>query len=423
MPPRTQCWCPPTSRRLGRPAGDTMDDPAVWVNHASPADSLVIANDKLGALETYDLGGPWCSGSLPDNLGQRRRPAGPRHRQLHRRPRRRLAQGVRFYNVNPTTRMLSPVNDAQPERASVRGCACTRARPRTRSTASDHHPGAPDPVRDPDADNDGLLETTPCAPSRSAPRPRDVSPTTTPARSTSARRTWRCGATAPSRPAADARGGRRPHRAGGHLANDIEGVTLVDQANGGGYVIVSAQNVANPNARTSASTSEARQRLREHLPGGQRDQLRRLRPDRRDHRHDREPRPGVPAWHVRLPGQQQRPSRHVRQPEPEDGPPRERRGPRRGGPPPPPPPPPPSTRSRSSGRSTAQHQQHVVHGARSRRTQAGDALLLFASHGSTVTLTGPGAGWTQVGRVVDSSVATTVWRRTAVPAMPARPCG
>lgn len=37
--------------------GDAMDDPAVWVNPADPARSLLIGNDKGGALETCDLSG------------------------------------------------------------------------------------------------------------------------------------------------------------------------------------------------------------------------------------------------------------------------------------------------------------------------------------------------------------------------------
>jgi 3-phytase len=37
--------------------GDSADDPAIWVNKADPAKSLVIGNDKQGALETYDLDG------------------------------------------------------------------------------------------------------------------------------------------------------------------------------------------------------------------------------------------------------------------------------------------------------------------------------------------------------------------------------
>jgi PKD repeat protein len=44
--------------------------------------------------------------------------------------------------------------------------------------------------------------------------------------------------------------------------------------------------------------------------------------------------------------------------------------------------------------------------------QAGDALLLFASQAGSTTLTGLGAGWTQIGRVVDGEV-TTIWRKVA----------
>lgn len=37
--------------------GDAADDPAIWVNQADPGDSLIVGNDKQGALETYDLTG------------------------------------------------------------------------------------------------------------------------------------------------------------------------------------------------------------------------------------------------------------------------------------------------------------------------------------------------------------------------------
>ena len=40
-----------------RHSGDSADDPAIWVNKQDPARSLVIGNDKQGALETYDLDG------------------------------------------------------------------------------------------------------------------------------------------------------------------------------------------------------------------------------------------------------------------------------------------------------------------------------------------------------------------------------
>jgi myo-inositol-hexaphosphate 3-phosphohydrolase len=38
-------------------SGDAADDPAIWYNAADPARSLVIGNDKQGAIEVYDLNG------------------------------------------------------------------------------------------------------------------------------------------------------------------------------------------------------------------------------------------------------------------------------------------------------------------------------------------------------------------------------
>jgi myo-inositol-hexaphosphate 3-phosphohydrolase len=38
-------------------SGDAADDPAIWVNSNDPSQSLVIGNDKRGALETYSLSG------------------------------------------------------------------------------------------------------------------------------------------------------------------------------------------------------------------------------------------------------------------------------------------------------------------------------------------------------------------------------
>jgi 3-phytase len=38
-------------------SGDAADDPAVWVHPTNPGQSLIIGNDKQGALETYNLDG------------------------------------------------------------------------------------------------------------------------------------------------------------------------------------------------------------------------------------------------------------------------------------------------------------------------------------------------------------------------------
>src|SRR4028119_1829746 len=37
--------------------GDAVDDPAIWVNRNNPSHSLVVGNNKKGALEVYDLDG------------------------------------------------------------------------------------------------------------------------------------------------------------------------------------------------------------------------------------------------------------------------------------------------------------------------------------------------------------------------------
>jgi 3-phytase len=49
--------------------GDAADDIAVWVNQADPAASLVIGTDKRGALESYDLKGKRVQ-RLPRPTGQ-----------------------------------------------------------------------------------------------------------------------------------------------------------------------------------------------------------------------------------------------------------------------------------------------------------------------------------------------------------------
>ena len=58
--------------------GDSMDDPAVWVHPTDPSLSLVLGNNKRGALETYDLDGNRVQRlrRLRHVLGQRRHTAG-----------------------------------------------------------------------------------------------------------------------------------------------------------------------------------------------------------------------------------------------------------------------------------------------------------------------------------------------------------
>ena len=86
-----------------------------------------------------------------------------------------------------------------------------------------------------------------------------------------------------------------------------------------------------------------------------------------------------------------------------------------GGSPPPPPPPPDPSPIAFVGKSTVNGSNTTFTTTIPPATKAGDALLLFASHDSTVSLTGPGSGWTQVSTtLVDNSLSSTMWRRTAV---------
>jgi myo-inositol-hexaphosphate 3-phosphohydrolase len=92
-------------------SGDSADDPAIWVNTQDPAKSLVIGNDKQGALETYNLDGTlvqrivastkfWGNVDVRQsvNLG-----AGTADVVAA------ANQGVRLYAVDPDSRQLTPI--------------------------------------------------------------------------------------------------------------------------------------------------------------------------------------------------------------------------------------------------------------------------------------------------------------------------
>ncbi len=161
-----------------------------------------------------------------------------------------VSSGVRFYKVNPSTRMLSAVNDSTLATGLGEGL-CMYQSPTTDKVYgfSITIQGILTQYEIRDTDNDGLLET-------STVRTFDVGSeaegcvadddTGALYVSQEDAALWRYTPSpraGQTRESVDVLTG-----AGGHLANDVEGVTLVDQANGGGYVIVSSQNVANPNA-------------------------------------------------------------------------------------------------------------------------------------------------------------------------------
>ena len=196
---------------------------------------------------------------------------------------------------------------------------------------------------------------------------------------------------------------------GGHLANDIEGITLVDQGAGAGYLIVSAQNVADPNAsyfnlyrRGAGNAFVAAFRI---TNGTGSDDC-----DRTD---------GIAASAASL-GTSFPEGIFVCQDNNNDAPGStgnqnlklvrlEKILALDGAPPPPPPP----SSIGLVGQATSNTQGTAFSARVPTGVEAGDALLLFASQGNVATLTGPGAGWTQAGKVTDGLHTTTAWRRVA----------
>ena len=204
--------------------------------------------------------------------------------------------------------------------------------------------------------------------------------------------------------------------AGGHLINDIEGVTLASQAGGKGFIIVSAQGSSDPT--TSYFSVYRREGANEfvktfRVTDG-------VTSDDCDHTD------GVAATTANL-GTAYPRGMFVCQDNNNDAPgltghqdlkmvPLQDIVNLDGGeePPPPPPPPPPATSISWVGQATRNANSTAFTVQVPANVQANDQLLLFASANSDRVLTSPGAGWVQAGRVVDSSTATTVWRRTAV---------
>ena len=94
-------------------SGDAADDPALWVHPTDRALSLLIGNDKQGALEVYDLDG---------TLRQRIVTATTFWGNVDVRQGVRIGSqtldvvvsyngGLRVYTVNPATRMLQLITD------------------------------------------------------------------------------------------------------------------------------------------------------------------------------------------------------------------------------------------------------------------------------------------------------------------------
>ncbi|MFC6287693.1 phytase [Nocardioides sp. GCM10027113] len=232
--------------------GDSADDPAIWVHPTDPGQSLVIGNDKGGALEVYDLDGSriqriTTTTSFWGNVDVRQGVTiGTRTLDLVV----GYNSGIRPYEVNPATRALVAVGDGNgniPTNGGEGLCAYHSA-----VTGQVHvfvitRPGRVRQYRLHDDDGDGLVEGTQvreffvgseaegCVADDVAGilyvAEEDVG-------------LWRYGAepgAGATRVLVDA------IAPGGNLAYDVEGVTIADTGSGKGYLMVSAQNGASPN--------------------------------------------------------------------------------------------------------------------------------------------------------------------------------
>jgi myo-inositol-hexaphosphate 3-phosphohydrolase len=231
--------------------GDAADDPAIWVHPVVPSASVVIGNDKQGALEVYDLTGA--------RIQQITAPAGAWGNVDVRQAVTiggstlglvgAVRGGMRFYAVDPASRRLSLVTDDTGTLPSGGGegfCLYHSQMSGRLYAFVNNQSGRVRQFEIHDADGDGLLqgalvrelhvgsETEGCVADDETGAfyisEEDVA-------------LWRY----------DAEPGAGSGRtrvddvgSGGNLVADIEGLTLVHLPDGGGYLIASAQNVADP---------------------------------------------------------------------------------------------------------------------------------------------------------------------------------
>jgi myo-inositol-hexaphosphate 3-phosphohydrolase len=238
-------------------SGDAADDPAIWVNSDDPSQSAVIGNDKGGALEVYDpatgariqriaegffgnvdvrKGFPAAGGAL-DLVGVYR-------------------AGLRFYRIDPATRTLTNATDSStgsiPAGIGGEGFCMYRSPSSGLFYAFvNARDGRVAQFELSDSDADGLVEgrqvrawdvgseVEGCVADDGLGHfyisEEDVG-------------IWKYNAepTAPTDPTTRVQVDATT-AAGGRLVPDVEGLTIVYQANGAGYLIASSQAASNTN--------------------------------------------------------------------------------------------------------------------------------------------------------------------------------
>ena len=231
-------------------AGDAADDPAIWRNPIDPSRSTVIGNDKLGALEVYDLSGARIQRFTGGFFGN----VDVRHGFVTGTGTTDIAvtyrDGIRVYGINPATRLLTNITDSATGSIStgIGGegiCLYRSPVSNTISVFVNARDGQIAQMALTDTDGDGLVDGT-------IVRKWDVGSEVEGCVaddelgdlyiSEEDVAIWKYGAeptdptTPNARTAVD-----RPVAAGGHFLPDAEGLTIVYQPGGTGYLLASSQ--------------------------------------------------------------------------------------------------------------------------------------------------------------------------------------
>jgi len=231
--------------------GDAADEPTVWVNRANPAQSLILGNDKKGSFETYDLNGDlvqriadatpfWGNSDVRPNVT-----IGGFHGDLIV-----VAHGTGFkaFTVDPATRQLQQVNEgdligtANPEGLcmydSPNGTVYVTTLKREGSVLRQ--------FRLSDTDGNGLVTATQVRQfGVGGISEGGVIDDASGAMYVSVESValWRYGAAPSSGQTRTMVDSLQPT---GHLEHDIEGLTLVTQPGGGGWLIATSQFFNDP---------------------------------------------------------------------------------------------------------------------------------------------------------------------------------
>ena len=295
-------------------SGDAADDMAIWRNPLDPAASLVIGNDKLGALETYDLSGSLVQrfdGGFYGNVDTRtaiQTGRGPVDVAVTYR------LGIRIYGIDPTTRQLSNITDSTSGSiASPIGgegiCLYKSGATGSLYVFMNTRDGRIAQMRLADADGDGLIEGT-------VVRQWDVGEEVEGCVadddlgnlyiSEEDVAIWKYGAEPTASTSTTARVAvDRPIAAGGHFRPDAEGLTIVYLPGGGGYLIASSQAGSNTLNSYLVYDRLGSQRLHPGVPGDRRAADRWVWMDGRDRCARNQPRAKLPSRHLHMSGQRQ----------------------------------------------------------------------------------------------------------------------